>query len=543
MAIARLIGATAAAAAVLLTAPVGAAAATTCDLSSGVLEVSLGANSDAVRMFTSAGAINMTNRNGVLLGCTGGAPTVNNTNSISIHNSAGQTNNDVTITDVASYVPGSIAEAGDDEIEIFVNLNDSSSSEFLITTDEIGGHVEIGTGGINPNAEPGEDQPDTDIIHNNTSQRLVVNGDTATDVIGAQGGPGSGGPVTRQVEIYGGGGNDVLSGGNGPDLLVGEGGADEVHGFGGDDHIEGSLGSNTSLTGGAGEDNMLPGSGTDPVDGGPDLDTVHYAHIGAGVSVTLEGTNVETLNGTQFADVLRGDDGPNEINGFDGGDEIDGGGGADTINAGTGSDSLQVRDGVADTGTCGPDVDTATVDVLGVDLINDCESVIFPPPPTAPDPGGGGPAAGAPDAGNPGAGNPGAGNPGAGPSDGGQVVAGFGARTLVAVTLPSGRIPGRGPLPVRVVNSNGFTVNGTLGGETTNRLRAAGRKRRVRLRAKTFTVPANARRTIRLKLPSRLRRELARKRKLSLRLTARVRDPGGNARSVRKIVKPRLRRR
>ena len=54
---------------------------------------------------------------------------------------------------------------------------------------------------------------------------------------------------------------------------------------------------------------------------------------------------------------------------------------------------------------------------------------------------------------------------------------------------------------------------------------------------------ANGRTTVRLKLPSRLRSVLERKRKLALLLTANVRDPAGHSRTVRKRVTPKLRRR
>ena len=50
---------------------------------------------------------------------------------------------------------------------------------------------------------------------------------------------------------------------------------------------------------------------------------------------------------------------------------------------------------------------------------------------------------------------------------------------------------------------------------------------------------ANAGKTIKLRLPKALRRQLARQRTLALRLTANVRDPAGNTRTIRKTVRPR----
>ena len=68
------------------------------------------------------------------------------------------------------------------------------------------------------------------------------------------------------------------------------------------------------------------------------------------------------------------------------------------------------------------------------------------------------------------------------------------------------------------------------------------RKRRINLKAKAFTVGANARRTVSLRLPNGLGRLLQRKRKLSLRLTATVKDPAGRTRTVKKTVEPRLKK-
>ena len=116
----------------------------------------------------------------------------------------------------------------------------------------------------------------------------------------------------------------------------------------------------------------------------------------------------------------------------------------------------------------------------------------------------------------------------------------FGARTLVTLRLAARRIPARGPLTIIVANRNGFGVSGKLSGQTTRRIALAQRTRRVKLSAKTFSVAANARKSVKLKLPKALRRVLRRRGKLSLRLTARVKDPAGNTRTVRKRVSPKL---
>jgi hypothetical protein len=85
---------------------------------------------------------------------------------------------------------------------------------------------------------------------------------------------------------------------------------------------------------------------------------------------------------------------------------------------------------------------------------------------------------------------------------------------------------------VRVINRNDFQVKGKLGG----------RRGRAKLKRKSVTVGANARETVKLKMPKKLRRVLVPRHKLTLRLALRIDDPAGNTRTVRKKVAPRLKR-
>ena len=110
--------------------------------------------------------------------------------------------------------------------------------------------------------------------------------------------------------------------------------------------------------------------------------------------------------------------------------------------------------------------------------------------------------------------------------------ASFGSNTLVTLSLAAKRIGRKGVVPVRVRNRNSFAVSGRLGA----------RRKRARAKTKGFDVAANARKTVKLKLPRKLRRLLVRKRRLALRLSAVVQDPAGNQRRVVKRVKPRLKR-
>jgi streptogramin lyase len=130
---------------------------------------------------------------------------------------------------------------------------------------------------------------------------------------------------------------------------------------------------------------------------------------------------------------------------------------------------------------------------------------------------------------------------GGGAPGGGGGPLGFGAKTLVTLRLAARRIPARGPLKILVANNNGFAITGKLSGKTTGKVSVSKRKR-VKLKAKRFSVGAHAKKTVKLKLPKTLRRRLVRKHKLSLRLTVKVKDPAGHTRTVGKTVRPKLKR-
>ena len=102
----------------------------------------------------------------------------------------------------------------------------------------------------------------------------------------------------------------------------------------------------------------------------------------------------------------------------------------------------------------------------------------------------------------------------------------FGAKTQVTMSVSTRRIRARGPVKVVVSNGNGFKVSGRLSAQTTA--------------AAVFVVDARARKSVTLKLSKTLRRLLERNRKLSLRLSAKVSDPAGHTRTLRKKVSLRL---
>lgn len=115
----------------------------------------------------------------------------------------------------------------------------------------------------------------------------------------------------------------------------------------------------------------------------------------------------------------------------------------------------------------------------------------------------------------------------------------FGASTRVTLALAAGRIPARGPVAVRIANANAFAVSGTLSGQTTRPVKAAHR-RRVKLSTRRLTVKARSTVTVKLSLPSPLRRLLAGQRRLSLAFALAVGDPAGHHRTVKATLTPRL---
>lgn len=136
------------------------------------------------------------------------------------------------------------------------------------------------------------------------------------------------------------GGNDTISGRNlGPLVL---------HGFGGNDTISGGP-ANDELFGDDGNDVLEGGLGDDLLDGGAGRDWVifdSYDILGRGVNVDLRiktpqntgrGNDllrgIENIQGTEYKDVLRGDEGPNILDAYLGYtlDELYGYGGDDIL--------------------------------------------------------------------------------------------------------------------------------------------------------------------------------------------------------------------
>jgi len=186
--------------------------------------------------------------------------------------------------------------------------------------------------------------------------------------------------------LYGGLGDDQLTGGEGGDYLDGGDGADtasyedsaegvtvdlwtgvgttgdaagdllrdveNVVGSNHNDLIWGGTGVN-SLYGGAGNDNLVSGALATVLDGGDGIDWANYTRSTSAVDVNLatgdvsgghaEGdtlVSIEYVWGSNYGDVLRGDDGANNLGGYGGDDILYGGAGDDILQGNIGNDVL-----------------------------------------------------------------------------------------------------------------------------------------------------------------------------------------------------------
>jgi Ca2+-binding RTX toxin-like protein len=400
----------------------------------------------------------------------------------------------------------------------------------------------------------GNDKITMDLIVNNEPLDAVVAGGAGDDELKAT--PDNRDVPQPETHIEGEAGNDTIVSGNGADELHGGEGNDTMQAFSGPDKVFGE-GGNDSVSGG--KEEPAPNS-ADLVDGGagfdeiPHVDADYNRGFDDNVAVSVdgqandgeagEGDNVvavekftvtadnATITGSDAADDIFVEANGSTVNGlggndklvtYDGNDTILGGDGDDFIEAGfgndvldggagkdqfngdrtesnvfaVGNDQIRARDGVSELVSCGLGADSAEVDT--VDVVDaTCESV----------------------------------------NRGGV---GFGSSTRVSLALAAGKIPARGPLPVRIANANGFPVTGSVSGQTTGKVTVSA-KRLVKLKAKSFSVGANGKKTVKLKLPAALKRTLRRTGKLSLRLTVKVKDPAGTIRKVTKKVTAKLKR-
>jgi CSLREA domain-containing protein len=142
--------------------------------------------------------------------------------------------------------------------------------------------------------------------------------------------------------------------------LIGTNDADTINGLDGHDVIEG-LGGADTINGGAGEDRVTYRNSTEGV--------VINLLTGTGAGGHAAGdtfTNIESIEGSAFADTLIGDAGVNGLSGHGGNDILEGGAGADIIDGGSGSSTTSYSSSPA-----GVTVNLATYSGVGGDAEGD----------------------------------------------------------------------------------------------------------------------------------------------------------------------------
>jgi len=181
-------------------------------------------------------------------------------------------------------------------------------------------------------------------------------------------------PTTRWEAIWDAGGIDTISaagrtanvtidlnegthpswqtGGNGGYLVAFGAHIENATGGGGNDRLTGNAFGNR-LQGGAGSDSLDGGPGGDALFGGRGIDTASYLSANTPVDARLINRGgfagdaagdrfdgIENLAGSNFGDLLVGDDAANMLLGRGGNDNLNGGRGDDLINGGAGNDRL-----------------------------------------------------------------------------------------------------------------------------------------------------------------------------------------------------------
>ncbi|WP_436092708.1 PA14 domain-containing protein, partial [Devosia sp. LjRoot16] len=145
---------------------------------------------------------------------------------------------------------------------------------------------------------------------------------------------------------------ESVRGTNYRDFLLGNAGVNNLFGAGGDDDIHGREG-NDFLYGMDGHDRLAGGAGADYLDGGAGADEAWYADATAAVTVDFLslGSNsgfaagdtyvsISNIGGSEYNDMLAGDNAVNDIWGNGGNDNLRGRGGNDTLRGNDGDDRL-----------------------------------------------------------------------------------------------------------------------------------------------------------------------------------------------------------
>ncbi|MDX6662098.1 MAG: hypothetical protein QOG09_200 [Solirubrobacterales bacterium] len=222
---------------------------------------------DVGRVVRSGTAIKVFDAEDVLIPCSGGAPTVDNTDTIRFAGD-GATEGSLGVLDLAGgpLAPGPTAESdGSSEIETQVHLDGVFS--FLLIKGSAGpDYLTLGRTATVPgaNLNPAQDGASGDSDVELTGVGVAVESGKGNDRVTLNGGSGFDAPLAKNLAfLVGGRGADRLTGGSGDEFLDGGSGRDRLAGLGGQDYLLGGSG-NDSLKGGHGRDILnIYGEGRD----------------------------------------------------------------------------------------------------------------------------------------------------------------------------------------------------------------------------------------------------------------------------------------
>ena len=165
----------------------------------------------------------------------------------------------------------------------------------------------------------------TNIENVTVNGRAQIRGDDGDNILTAINGGGAGGPGSFANIIDGEGGNDIIDAGEDDDVLSGGAGNDIFIGDHGNDSHDG-------------------GTGRDTIDYSGSSSAVEFSALAAGTAGDATGdtfTAVEIFIGTDFDDIMGGDNASNLLFGGDGMDMLTGEGGNDRLFGEAGDDTLE----------------------------------------------------------------------------------------------------------------------------------------------------------------------------------------------------------
>jgi Ca2+-binding RTX toxin-like protein len=207
-----------------------------------------------------------------------GAATTTNTDSITVSAPSGSVEKLVVDLTGGAFGPGAAAESDTPEIEITTALGDAADL-IVVNSGSAADTIRIGTTGIALNADA-----DRDLTYSPTPNQVEVFGGGGVNLLSAAGGSGTGSVFGGKAILRAGDSGDVLFGGNGNDELYGGLGNDTLEGRNGNDLLLGGAG-NDALKGGDGDDDMTGGSGADEFSGSSGTDVMRADDDGADTGI------------------------------------------------------------------------------------------------------------------------------------------------------------------------------------------------------------------------------------------------------------------